>query len=234
MRTHQGLLAGDGQVDKSGDKPVFSTPNVDDLPSSSLFHLSTDLIGRVVFFLTLKKAPIVNRGVERCVSREEMPFDYDLDFRHTNFREHPELYRVGRGEQGVLLVEPYKSEILPHWRFRTPEVASQSAAAIWELFEGYLSAADFVGADMARKFLQMGFTRARRYANHRGGKKYDGPVPADKKGQSGAHGRAELPRDHEDPQKAAAARIFYDKWQAARQHPEYLRQRAAHEAAYGK
>ena len=27
--------------------------------------------------------------------------------------------------------------------------------------------------DMCRKFLEMGFTRARRYANHRDGKKYD-------------------------------------------------------------
>ena len=42
-----------------------------------------------------------------------MAFDYDLDFDNIDFREQPELYRVGRGEQGVLLVEPYKSEILP-------------------------------------------------------------------------------------------------------------------------
>ena len=27
--------------------------------------------------------------------------------------------------------------------------------------------------DMCRKFLEMGFTRARRYANHNSGKKYD-------------------------------------------------------------
>lgn len=52
-----------------------------------------------------------------------MAFDYSLDFEHIDFRKHPEKYRVGKGEQGVLLVEPYKSEILPHWRFRTPEIA---------------------------------------------------------------------------------------------------------------
>lgn len=45
---------------------------------------------------------------------ESMAFNYDLDFDTINFREQPDLYRVGRGEQGVLLVEPYKSEILPH------------------------------------------------------------------------------------------------------------------------
>ncbi len=32
---------------------------------------------------------------------------------------------------------------------------------------------DFVEADMARKYLQMGFTRSRCYANYKGGKKYD-------------------------------------------------------------
>ena len=53
-------------------------------------------------------------------------FDYTLDFKTIDFRQHPELYRVGKGEQGVLLVEPYKSEILPYWRFRTPDIARPS------------------------------------------------------------------------------------------------------------
>ena len=172
--------------------------------------------------------------VEKCVSRTTMAFDYTLPFDQTDFRAHPELYRVGRGEQGVLLVEPYKSELLPHWRFRTAPIAEESSRAIWHLFETYLRQHDFVGADMARKFLQMGYTRARRYANHRGGKKYDGPVPAERKGQSGAHGRVELPRTAEDPEKAAAARIFYEQWRAAVAHPEYQAQRAEHEARYGK
>lgn len=56
-----------------------------------------------------------------------MPFDYDLDFDNLDFRKQPELYRVGRGEQGVLLVEPYKGEILPHWRFKTPDIAEESS-----------------------------------------------------------------------------------------------------------
>ncbi len=163
-----------------------------------------------------------------------MPFDYALDFRTVDFRAHPELYRVGKGEQGVLLVQPYKGEILPHWRFRTPAVAQESADTIYKLFEAYLKAEDFVGADMARKFLQMGFTRARRYANHRGGKKYDGPVPDDKKGQSGAHGRPELPRSPEDAEKAEAAAIFKRKWDQAKQHPDYLRQMADFKTRYGK
>ena len=164
-----------------------------------------------------------------------MPFDYDLDFTKVDFRKRPDLYRVGKGEQGVLLVEPYKGEILPHWRFRTAKIAETSSRAIFRLFVGYLAANDFVGADMARKFLQMGYTRARRYANHAGGKKYAGPVPADKKGQSGAHGRKELPRtDTPDPDKVEAAAIFKRAWDKAAKNPEYLRQKAAFVAAYGK
>ena len=40
-------------------------------------------------------------------------FDYSLDYKNLDLRKNPELYRVGKGEQGVLLVQPYKSEILP-------------------------------------------------------------------------------------------------------------------------
>lgn len=159
-------------------------------------------------------------------------FDYSLDYKNLNLREHPELYRVGRGEQGVLLVEPYKSEILPHWRFATPDVARESSNIIYQMFLDYLANNDFVGADMARKFIQMGYTRARRYANHKGGKKYKGPVPDDKKGQSGAHGREELPRQEEDSVKAESARIFKEKWDLCRDNKTYLAMKKAHRDKY--
>ena len=147
-------------------------------------------------------------------------FDYSLDYKALDLRRHPELYRTGKGEQGVLLVEPYKSEILPHWKFKTPDLAQKSAEKIYALFEAYREQEDFVGMDMARKFLQMGYTRSRRYANHKSGKKYDGPVPADQKGRSGAHGRKELP-PAPDLVKAQSATIFYEAWQKAKADPVY-------------
>ena len=160
-------------------------------------------------------------------------FDYTLNYAQLDLRARPELYRVGVGEQGVLLVQPYKGELLPHWRFATPELAQESSRVIYEMFLAYLEAGDLVGADMARKFLQMGYTRARRYANHKGGKKYAGPVPEDQKGRSGAHGRPELPRTEADPQKAQAAAIFKAKWDEAAANPEYRRLKAEHRAQYG-
>lgn len=158
-------------------------------------------------------------------------FDYSIDYASLDFRKNPESYRTGKGEQGVLLVEPYKSEILPHWRFKTEAIAKESASAILKLFSAYAREKDFVGMDMARKFLQMGYTRSRRYANHRSGKKYNGPVPVGKKGESGAHGRKELPID-EDPEKAKSAEIFYAAWQKVRNHKIYAAMLADHKRQF--
>jgi len=145
------------------------------------------------------------------------PFDYGLDFGAIDFRERPELYRVGKGEQGVLLVEPYKSELLPHWRFRTPEVAEASADELYRRFLAYKEEDDFVGMDMARKFLQMGFTRARRYANHKSGRKW-------------SPDRAEVLPVELDPIKAESARVFYARYERAKNDPDYLRMKEEHTA----
>jgi hypothetical protein len=127
-----------------------------------------------------------------------------------DYRDQPEEYRVGKGEQGVLICQPYKSEIGQHWRFKTANVAKESSTKIFELFNKYLNNDDFVGADMARKYLQMGFTRARRYANYKSGKKYNhnSNYEVNKKGTG-------------DPEKAKSAEIFYAKWKEAEANEKY-------------
>ncbi|EDZ4916164.1 DUF4385 domain-containing protein, partial [Salmonella enterica] len=137
------------------------------------------------------------------------PFNYQQDFSSIDFRQQPELYQVGRGEQGVLLVEPYKSEILPFWRYKDEASAMKSAEQIYQLFEAYRQQDDFVGMDMARKFIQMGYTRARRYANYKGGKKYAEDGSLNTRGN--------------DPIKAAAATVFKGWWDKIRQDEDYLK-----------
>ncbi len=132
-------------------------------------------------------------------NKDRYPWKPDIDY-----RREPERYLVGKGEQGVLICEPYKSEIGQHWRFKTEDIATKSSKKIFTMFEAYVKAKDFVGADMARKYLQMGYTRARRYANYKGGKKYDEE-----------NDYAMLERGTGDMEKAAAADVFYDKWKAA-------------------
>ncbi|MBD6617484.1 DUF4385 domain-containing protein [Komarekiella sp. 'clone 1'] len=154
-----------------------------------------------------------------------MPFDYSLDFPNIDFRQHPELYRVGKGEQGVLLVEPYKSEILPYWRFKTPDIAKESSEKIYELFLDYLEKDDFVGADMARKFIQMGYTRSRRYANHKSGRKY-------KQNSETSNSKKEILPYDVDPVKAESAAIFKAKWIQAKTNEKYQELLAKHKQMY--
>ena len=56
-------------------------------------------------------------------------FDYELDYKQLDFKD-PEvrkLYRIGRGEQGVLLVRPYTNDICAHWRFVDETTARKSS-----------------------------------------------------------------------------------------------------------
>ena len=108
---------------------------------------------------------------------------------------------------------------IPYWKFKTPDMACQSADKIYSLFSQYKTEGNFVGMDMARKFLQMGYTRSRRYANHKSGRKY----------ASGS--KTVLPRE-EDPIKAQSAKIFYEKWQLAKSDPAYVRLAARHRDQY--
>ncbi|EBT5267059.1 TPA: DUF4385 domain-containing protein [Salmonella enterica subsp. enterica serovar Thompson] len=147
------------------------------------------------------------------------PVNYQQDFSSIDFRQQPELYQVGRGEQGVLLVEPYKSEILPFWRYKDEASAMKSAEQIYQLFEAYRQQDDFVGMDMARKFIQMGYTRARRYANYKGGKKYAEDGSLNTRGN--------------DPIKAAAATVFKGWWDKIRQDEDYLKRKRQHQARWG-
>ena len=138
-----------------------------------------------------------------------------------DYRRNPHLYRIGRGQQGVLICEPYKSEICAHWRFKTPLEALVSSQKILKMFYSFLEQDDFVGADMAKKYLHMGFTRARRYANHRDGKKYnpDGSI---------------IPQESDalTCNKATSARIFYARWKEARENKKYLTLKKQHKKMY--
>ena len=79
-------------------------------------------------------------------------FDYDLDYKKLDFTdaETRKLYRIGRGEQGVLLVRPYTNDICAHWRFVDEPTARKSADTIYQMFLRFKTKGDFIGMDMAR------------------------------------------------------------------------------------
>ena len=144
-------------------------------------------------------------------------FDYELDYKRLDFtdEETRKLYRIGRGEQGVLLVRPYTNDICAYWRFKTPELAVKSSNYIYGLYLDYRDQKDFIGMDMCRKFLEMGFTRARRYANHNSGRKY-------KKGTKEILPQEE---DHDTSKYAKSAKIFKKVRDIAAYNETYVRMR---------
>ena len=130
---------------------------------------------------------------------------------NVDYRDNPLEYRIGRGQQGVLICEPYKSELYPLWKFKTPNLAKQSCNMIYNKFMKYLDNDDFVGADMAKKYLHMGFTRSRRYWNHSSGRKWinDGEWKV-------------LPYDRKEQRFMDSSLIFQKYWKMARTNEKYL------------
>jgi hypothetical protein len=141
--------------------------------------------------------------------------EYDV-----NFREHPEEYEVGRGEQGAFKIQPYKDELLTDWTVKTLDAAEESAETIFERFLEYREAGDFVGMDMARKYLQMGYTRAMRYAKYPGGQKYE-------------DGEEREPQEWYDEEKREIALAFEAKWERVREDDEYQRLKDEHREKHG-
>ncbi|KAJ8060149.1 hypothetical protein OCU04_010498 [Sclerotinia nivalis] len=130
-------------------------------------------------------------------------------------------YRIQRGEQGVHTHEPYKSHLLPLWRFRTPSIAEKSSTALYAEFLRFYTEDDFVGMDMSRKFIQMGMTRSKRYANHKGGRKYD-------IGKDGQKVEMEKSQGHEGQEdKLIASEKFKETLERCKEHEGYkiLRER---------
>jgi hypothetical protein len=138
--------------------------------------------------------------------------EYDI-----NFREQPQAYEVGRGEQGVFKCEPYKSELLPLWGIKSLDDAEESAAAVYEKFEEYKRADEFPGMDLARKFLQMGWTRALRYAKYPGGQKYEEDADGNRVERE--------PQQWYDREKYEISQVYREYLDRVRDDEEYQRQR---------
>lgn len=133
--------------------------------------------------------------------------EYDVDFRAS-----PERYRVERGEQGAFKVDPYKSELLPLWGYADRETADEAGEVIYRKFREYRARGEFPGMDMARKYLQMGYTRAMRYARYPGGKKYD-------------DGEVRDPEHWADHDKREAALIFETWYERVEADEAYVAER---------
>lgn len=137
--------------------------------------------------------------------------EYDV-----NFRERPEEYEIGRGSEGAFKVQPYKDELLEHWAVSDLAAAREGAAAIHERYLEYREDDEFVGMDMARKYLRMGYTRAMRYAKYPGGRKYD------------EEGNQRTPQEYYDEEKREIALVYEEYWDRVREDDRYQELKRRH------
>ncbi|MFC4436371.1 MULTISPECIES: DUF4385 domain-containing protein [Natrialbaceae] len=155
----------------------------------------------------------------------------------TDFRENPDEYEIGRGEEGVFKVEPYKSELLPLWSYADEGSAEESAEAIYERYERYRENDEFPGMDMARKYLQMGYTRAMRYAKYPGGRKYDESeahsASDGERTASASDGSEREAKQWADDEKRAAALVFESYWERVREDQAYQNAKERHRDRHG-
>jgi hypothetical protein len=146
--------------------------------------------------------------------------EYDVDF-----REHPEEYEIGRGEQGAFKIQPYKGELLPLWGIADLDAAEEGADAIYEQYREYRERREFPGMDMARKYLQMGWTRAMRYAKYPGGRKY-------RESEDGERVERE-PQEWYDEEKREIALVYKGYLDRVREDEVYREMREEHVERYG-
>jgi hypothetical protein len=131
------------------------------------------------------------------------------------------LYSIDRVGPGVLIWEPSKGELAPHWPFKTPAIAGRSELAIIKMFKADLDKDEFVGADPARKFPYMGHTYARGFPHYKAGRKHD----------KGAGSRKE--RGTGDPSRPENAAIFYRAGKRTGAEPRYAARSKAWRGRHG-
>lgn len=111
-----------------------------------------------------------------------------IDFDNEKYKKSLEKYSL-KSEVGVLSYK-YSKKIHKYWKFKTPQLARESAKNIYKILTDNLNKCNqyihmlrddklsinilkyFMRADICRKFIQMGYTRAMRYYYHKGGTKW--------------------------------------------------------------
>ena len=92
---------------------------------------------------------IENKKTLALLNIQSLKYRKKLKFpnKKINYRTNPEYYIYTTSEKGMMEIEPYKSEIIEF---------QEDPKKLYELFIKYIDDNDLIGADMTRKFIQIG------------------------------------------------------------------------------
>jgi len=120
-------------------------------------------------------------------------------FLHLSSIRNPEQYLFEKSMKDVTTFEPYSSRIMPFFKYDTLDDARESASQILYLFRWYMDQEDYIGADIAKAYLESGYRLAKRNFER--------------------HLRVILCDIESD---LAIAQVFKDSWDRARLDPRFL------------
>jgi len=126
-----------------------------------------------LFFIHKITKMLENKKTLELLNIQSLKYRNKLKFpnKKINYRDDPQYYVYTNTEEGALIVEPYKSIIFPHLKFKPIDAAKESCDHIYNLFKTYIDRDDMIGADMARKYIQMGVAETSEYED--GDKMYE-------------------------------------------------------------
>ena len=119
---------------------------------------------------------------------------------------------------GVLTFEPYRSTLYPLLHIQNLVAATASSKALRDRFLDYDERNDFVGMDMARKFIHLGKIRAMKNSEFEGGRMVDEARVKSEKVEGDYEWKEE---------KINIWKVFERQWRVLMRHPGYVRKMKA-------
>jgi len=101
---------------------------------------------------------IENKKTLALLNIQSLKYRKKLKFpnKKINYRTNPEYYIYTSNEKGMMEIEPYKSEIIEY---------QEDPSKLYGLFMKYIDENDLIGADMTRKFIQIGTIKNNLFVN---------------------------------------------------------------------
>lgn len=127
-----------------------------------------------------------------------------------NVKEHPELYIVDNNLKGIYSFEPYKSELLPLFKYKSVKGAKRSIDKLKYRFNKYLENQDFIGCNLTLKYLKAGYIFSQRYSRYENGRRYED-----------GEEKEPLKIKDRDKEKMEITRMYKKVWEEVRSSEDY-------------
>ena len=111
-----------------------------------------------LYFLYKITKSLKNKKILSQLNINSLKYRKKLKFPNNkiNYYKNPEYYVYTKYDNDTHLIQPYNKIITPLYNIDNNKEANYSCLQIFNLFNNYITNNDFIGADVCRKFIQLG------------------------------------------------------------------------------